>query len=245
MHRKRIPRLSCAPCFLSLAPFAPRPLTLAPCLVFFLLTTLYAHDPPGSKVTWNGDIARIVTARCIRCHTPDGKGPMSLETYEDARPWAKAIREEVLARRMPKWHAARGYGQFANDRTLSPFEIALIVAWVDGGSVRGTGPMQTGSTAPPQPVRPPNTRTVSMKCGSRRLPSGRLLALTPQLEEESSAGFTIVFPDGRREIVAWIRNFEGEFAETYWLQTPLALPPGSRLATEADGDCAVSLTMTH
>jgi mono/diheme cytochrome c family protein len=227
MHRKRFP--------LALLPFP----------FFFLLTTISAHDPPGSKVTWNGDVARIVTARCVRCHTPDGKGPMSLETYEDARPWAKAIREEVLARRMPKWHAARGYGQFANDRTLSPFEIALIVAWIDGGSVRGTGPLQIDGTPPPQPVPRSNTRTVSLKCGSRRMPAGRLLALTPQLEEESSAGFTLVFPDGRREIVAWIRNFEREFEETYWLQTPRDLPPGTRLATEADGECSVSLTMAR
>ena len=59
-------------------------------------------------------------ARCIRCHSPDGKGPMSLVTYEDARPYASAMREEVLARRMPKWHAARGYGQFANDPRSRP-----------------------------------------------------------------------------------------------------------------------------
>ncbi len=104
-----------------------------------------AHDPPRTTVTWHGDIARLVQSRCTRCHSPEGKGPMSLMTYEDARPWARAMREEVLARRMPKWHAARGYGEFANDPTLSPFDIALIVAWVDGGAVRGDP-----SKAPPQ-----------------------------------------------------------------------------------------------
>ena len=59
---------------------------------------------------------------------------MSLAVYEDARPWAKAIKEEVLTRRMPKWHAARGYGDFSNDPSLSPFEIALIASWADAGS---------------------------------------------------------------------------------------------------------------
>ena len=51
--------------------------------------------------------------------SPDGRGPMSLATYEDARPWARAIKEEVMTRRMPKWHAVRGYGDFSNDPSLS------------------------------------------------------------------------------------------------------------------------------
>ena len=88
----------------------------------------HAHDPITTRVTWNGDIARIVEARCVRCHSPDGRGPMSLVTYEDARPWAKAIKEEVMTRRMPKWHAVRGYGDFTQrsfalavrDRARSP-----------------------------------------------------------------------------------------------------------------------------
>ena len=62
---------------------------------------------------------------------------MSLTSYDEARPWARAIREEVLSRRMPMWHAARGYGEFSNDPSLSPFEIALVAAWVDGGAPKG------------------------------------------------------------------------------------------------------------
>ncbi len=77
---------------------------------------------------------------------PDGRGPMSLATYEEARPWARAIKEEVMTRRMPKWHAVRGYGDFSNDPSLSPFEIALIAAWADGGAPRGTE--ADASTAP-------------------------------------------------------------------------------------------------
>jgi hypothetical protein len=200
-----------------------------------------AHDPPGTKVTWYGEIAPIVRARCIRCHTTDGRGPMPLLSYEQARPWARAIREEVLTRRMPKWHAARGYGRFANDPSLSAFEVSLIVAWVDGGAVRGVLPAETRTAAEPS-VRPVEKgRRVSRTCGDRSLPAGRLHAITPVLEEGGSAGFTIVFPDGRREIVAWIRNFEREFTETYWLETPLDLPKGSRLRTESAGRCSVSL----
>jgi hypothetical protein len=87
-----------------------------------------AHDPIKSRVTWAGDISPIVEARCASCHSVNARGTMSLATYDDARPWARAIKEEVMARRMPKWHAVRGYGDFSNDPSLSPFEIALIAA---------------------------------------------------------------------------------------------------------------------
>ena len=223
----------------------------AACWLTFALALLLgspgaAHDPPRTTVTWFGDIARLVQSRCTRCHSPEGKGPMSLVTYEDARPWASAMREEVLARRMPKWHAARGYGEFANDPTLSPFDIALIVAWVDGGAVRGDrskAPSQPGAVKPAAAV-PSKARTIALPCGDRPLPSGRLLALTPTLAEGASAGFSVILPDGHQEIVAWIRDYEDEFAETYWLESPIVLRRGSRLRVEgASSECRVELTI--
>jgi hypothetical protein len=205
-----------------------------------------AHDPPRTTVTWFGDIARLVQARCTRCHAPDGKGPMSLVTYEDARPWARAMREEVLARRMPKWHAARGYGEFANDPTLSPFDIALIVAWVDGGAVRGDPSKTPAQTRPMERAAPAASaaRTIALPCGNRPIPAGRLLAIAPTLAEGASAGFSVILPGGRQEIVAWIRDYEAEFAETYWLESPIVLPRGSRLRVEgASSECRVTLTI--
>ena len=170
---------------------------------------------------------------------------MSLVTYEDARPWASAMREEVLARRMPKWHAARGYGEFANDPTLSPFDIALIVAWVDGGAVRGDPSKAPPAATPVKPTAPApsKSRTIALSCGDRPLPAGRLLAITPTLAEGASAGFSVIFPDRHQEIVAWIRNYEAEFAETYWLESPIALPRGSRLRVEGAAGCRVELTI--
>ena len=202
-----------------------------------------AHDPLRATVTWNRDIAPLVHARCIRCHSPDGPGPMSLVTYKDARPWARAMREEVLARRMPKWHAARGYGQFANDRSLSPFEIALVVAWVDGGAVQGAGPATPPAESSQSPASPLPGRDVRVACRDARLPTGRLLAITPRLAEDQSAGFSVILPGGRTEILAWIRNFEREFEETYWLARPLDLPAGSRLAVMASRRCSIALRM--
>ena len=96
-----------------------------------------AHDPITTKVTWSKEIVRIVTARCAGCHMKDGVAPMPLTSFEDARPWAKAIKAQVVSRRMPRWPAARGFGEFENDASLSPFEIAVIAAWVDGGAPKG------------------------------------------------------------------------------------------------------------
>jgi hypothetical protein len=212
---------------------------------------LRAHDPINTTVSWTGEIERLVQARCIGCHIRGGRGPMPLTSYEEARPWARAIREEVLARRMPKWHAARGYGEFANDRSLTPFEIALLVAWVDGGA-RKNPPIErtanrSGEVPSSGPVvnhgARPALRPIELSCGERPLPRGRLLAVRPQLDEGRSAGISVLLPDGRLEIVAWIQGFEKKFPETYWLKRPIDLPRGARLRVEAEGRCRIAVTI--
>lgn len=183
---------------------------------------------------------------------------MPLGTYAQARPWARAIRDEVLARRMPVWHAARGYGDFANDPSLSPFEIALIAAWADGGAPDGAPPrMDTDRTdrisgdhsahaelkLRATYVGPEHSKKVTLSCGEQAL-TGTLLGLRPMLAEGASAAITAQLPDGRRDIVAWIREYDPDFPTTYWLRTPLVLPPGSRLAVDASGGaCSVTATL--
>ncbi|HET7218901.1 MAG TPA: cytochrome c [Vicinamibacterales bacterium] len=218
------------------------------CGILVMLAVVHAHDPV-TRVTWNTEIARIVQARCVACHSPDGRGPMSLVTYEDARPWAKAIKEEVLTRRMPKWHAVRGYGDFRNDPSLSSFEIALIVAWADGGAPRGA-PVNPSATANGE--RPahaddgrPAVITMTVPCGERPLPEGTLVAVEPDTVKEGSIGMAVQLPDGRREIVGWIRDFDPDFATTYWLRSPLTLPPGSILSTEPRDGCRVTLSLAR
>jgi mono/diheme cytochrome c family protein len=212
-----------------------------------LCSTAIAHDLVSTKVTWTREISRIFQARCVQCHAAGGRSTIPLSTYEQARPWAAAIREEVLSRRMPIWHAARGYGEFANDPSLSPFEIALIAAWVDGGSPKGTDPAGAGGTgtpsAAPKAERPgPSTRVVSLGCGVQPL-SGELLAVNPRLSAGGAAGIAALLPDGRREVVAWIRDYDPAFPTTYWLRRPIRLPSGSRLSIDASGDCAVTVTL--
>jgi len=85
-----------------------------------------------SQVTWTTDVESILQRRCVGCHAAGGFGPMSLASYQDARTWATAIRREVLERRMPPWPAARGFGDYLNDRSLTPIEVELLTAWADG-----------------------------------------------------------------------------------------------------------------
>ena len=155
------PRRSVAPILCALTASAP----------------LDAHDPIGSRVTWTGDIARIFQARCVGCHSAGSVDPMPLTTYEEAQPWASAIRQQVLSRKMPIWHAARGFGEFANDPSLSPFDIALIAAWANAGGPRGddTKPGSVPETRPERPARgrlPRKRERSGWRAGRRRCRDG-------------------------------------------------------------------------
>jgi len=95
--------------------------------------------PAHGEVTFTKDVAPILQARCQVCHRPDTFAPMSLLTYEEARPWAKSIKLKVVAREMPPWYIDKNVGvrHFKNDVSLSDDEIATIVKWVDGGAPKG------------------------------------------------------------------------------------------------------------
>ena len=94
------------------------------------------HVPITTKIVFNREIAQIFQKKCFQCHT-DGNIGVPLTTYREARPWAVAIKEEILERRMPPWGAASGYGHFANDMSLTGREISLILSWADGGAPSG------------------------------------------------------------------------------------------------------------
>jgi len=101
--------------------------------------TAMAADPPAKPVTFSKDVAPILQAKCQECHQPNSIAPMSLITYQDARPWARAIRERVSTRQMPPWHIDPSVGvhKFKNDMSLTSQQIDTIVRWVDGGALQG------------------------------------------------------------------------------------------------------------
>jgi hypothetical protein len=91
------------------------------------------------QVTFTKDVAPILQERCQICHRVGTFAPMSLVTYEQARPWARSIRQKVLAREMPPWFIEKNVGvqHFSNDASLTDQEIATLVKWVDAGAPQG------------------------------------------------------------------------------------------------------------
>lgn len=89
--------------------------------------------------TFTKDVAPILQRSCQACHRDGSIAPMSLLTYEDARPWAKSMKQRVGLREMPPWFVDRNIGirSFKEDISLSDADIATIVNWVDGGAPKG------------------------------------------------------------------------------------------------------------
>ena len=107
---------------------------------FFVLGAfLFASSALAAEPTFTKDVAPILQQHCQTCHRPDTFAPMSLLTYEDARPWARSIKQKVSAREMPPWYIDRNVGvrHFKNDASLTDDEIATIVRWVDAGAPKG------------------------------------------------------------------------------------------------------------
>jgi mono/diheme cytochrome c family protein len=107
------------------------------CLLALPSTKASDAADAAKTVTFTKDVAPILYQRCAECHRPGEIAPMSLLSYQETRPWARSIREKVLAREMPPWHADPKHGEFLNDRRLTEQEIETIVAWVDGGAKEG------------------------------------------------------------------------------------------------------------
>ena len=87
--------------------------------------------------TFTKDIAPILYRNCTACHRPGEIAPMSLLTYEDARPYAKAIRDDVSEGHMPPWHADAAHGTFLNERRLTGTEKETLLEWANNGAPKG------------------------------------------------------------------------------------------------------------
>jgi hypothetical protein len=129
-----------------------------------------AHKPVTSRYTFSEDVYPIVSQRCGGCHAPDGVAPMSLLTYDDARPWAESIREEIVSGHMPPWFADVGFSDLKDPPKLSPREIDVLLTWATGGTPRG-------------PAKPPPASANTAKSGWQR---GR-----PDLEFSLPTEFTM------------------------------------------------------
>src|SRR5580692_219911 len=101
--------------------------------------TAYNPDATPQQVTFAKDVAPILQEHCQDCHRTGSMAPMSLVTFEETRPWAKAIKQRVETRTMPPWHLDRTVGiqHFKNDPSLTDAQIDTIVQWVNAGAPQG------------------------------------------------------------------------------------------------------------
>jgi hypothetical protein len=134
------------------------PVVIAVTLVFVALLSMRGQarvdqpQTPAPGVTFTKDVAPILQQKCQVCHQPNSIGPMSLQTYEEARKYARRIKTKVSERLMPPWHLDKTVGiqEFKNDRSLTDQQIATIVKWVDDGTPAG----DPKDAPPPLDTRP-------------------------------------------------------------------------------------------
>ncbi len=151
--------------------------------------------------------------------------------YEEARPWAKAIQEEVLRRRMPPWNAVKGFGEFKDDLGLSEEEIHLLADWVEGGAPEGDATLL--------PATPKAAKLAGRKAsgggvpffGTLSLKQGMILAGFEMGPMREGLSFKLVAEagDGTRTPLIWIDGFSSKAVKTYEFKESLRLPPGTRI----------------
>lgn len=108
-------------------------------LLLFSGAALFADQPPANQksVTFYRDVLPVLQKHCQSCHRPGEVGPMALGSYDQTRPWAKAIKQAVLLGKMPPWNADAPLGRFGNDPRLSQQEMAKLATWADNGAPAG------------------------------------------------------------------------------------------------------------
>jgi hypothetical protein len=205
--------------------------------------TLQAHDVISTKLTWSREVSRIVYKSCISCHR-DGGTAFSLVKYEEARPWAKAIKEEVLGRRMPPWNAVKGFGDFKNDAGLTQEQIEIIGQWVEGGAPEGNPlylpvlPKVVSSTG----MAAPAASSVKVSGTLALLQTAEFEAIQPgKLDPGASVQVTAIRPDGSVEPLLWVENFNPAYDGLYYFAHPIRLPAGSRIQVTPSHATAVTL----
>jgi hypothetical protein len=199
-------------------------------VVAFVCTigTLSAHDVITTKVTFDREIVRLFNAHCVSCHRAGGTA-FSLATYKEARPWAKAIEEEVLQRRMPPWGAVKGFGDFRGDIALTPEQLELITDWEEGGAPEGEE-KNLPSPAKLKPAEALRQSAGAITASGDLTLSGsfKLDGLYPKtVRDGESFQVTAELPDGSIEPLLWLDTYKKAFEHPFVLRTPLDLPAGT------------------
>jgi hypothetical protein len=191
-----------------------------------------AHDVITTKITWSKEMSRLVYKRCAMCHR-EGGSSFSLMTYDEARPWAKAIKEEALERRMPPWEAVKGFGEFKDDRGLTEEELEIISDWVEGGAPEGNPKHMPEAPKPEKWLDgsvPKNSSEIAVSSGTKLDAAAQVLAIRPtDLKKGTSVQVIAARPDGSVEPLLWIYQYNGAYQRTYYYKKSITLPAGTEI----------------
>ncbi|MBM3783196.1 MAG: cytochrome c [Acidobacteria bacterium] len=188
---------------------------------FLFALAIHGHETPTTKLTWNREISRLFEKRCVGCHQDGGAAPMAFRTYSQTRPWAVAIKEEVLRRTMPPWGAAKGFGEFSNDISLPQEEINLIAEWAEGGSPEGDPQHRKPDFA--VPVWRPAATPKGIVAKTPR--AGRIAAV----RATTSGKRWVALPDGSVAPLVWTIDAKPRIRQWMILREPVSLPRGARI----------------
>ena len=212
--------------------------------LFAACAALQAHDIITTKITFSKEISRLIYKRCATCHH-DGGSAFSLMTYDQARPWAKAIKEEVLERRMPPWEAVKGFGEFRDDRGLTQEELETISSWVEGGAPEGDPkylPPLPKLASWQDPPAPKGSSELILGDGAKMASAAKVVAIRAQnLKSGSSVQVIAVRPDSSVEPLLWIYKYNPAFHRTYYYAGAIALPAGTKIEMSPPGSGTVGL----
>jgi hypothetical protein len=208
-----------------------------------------SHEPVTTKLRFNKEIIRIFQDHCLACHQPGSNTKTFLNNYASARPWAKAVKEEVLERRMPPSQAVKGFGRFEDDYGLTQHEVDQIVAWVDGGTPKGddkdlppdllltaTKNNNVGSrTSALKIIAIRATEEIPAGVGDHRIESwvritadAEAVAIRPLLFPfAKSLEVTAYRPDRTNEVLVWAEDYRYDSQPTYYFKDAVPLPKGT------------------
>jgi len=167
--------------------------------------------PAYPNLSYANDIAPLLSAKCVRCHSEGNVAPFSMTNYQIIQSQSDRIRDEVMTGRMPPWHADPIYGKFTNDSSLTLEEAAKLMQWVEEGAPRGTGPDPLAESPPP-PQDFPAGWPVSL---------GQPDAILRIPLQDIPASGTIPY--------RYISVFNNAFTNDVWLRAAVARPSNTRV----------------
>jgi hypothetical protein len=194
---------------------------------------LAAHDIITTNLTFTRDISRIFDRHCATCHASSSDIPLS--TYEQARPWAVAIKEQVLSRAMPPWGAVKGFGDLKPDHALTQEEITIIAAWVIGGAPQGD-PNWLPKQAHGKPAsEPPVIKDVLTGGNRTALKDATVVVGIRPLAESlvESARIAARLPNGAILPLVWLYRYDPKWQRDFLFREAIKLPKGTVIETSA------------